>query len=89
MSFLQKRVVVEGESEIWVVPKELDGDNEKTFLLLNVIFFVVSNFLISAALDKAPHLRREKFNKRRGAYLSKYGIYFSPHVHLNSRTLRL
>ena len=28
---------------------------------------------ISAALDKAPHLRREKFNKRRGAYSSKYG----------------
>ena len=28
---------------------------------------------MNAALEKAPHLRIEKFNKRRGAYLSKYG----------------
>ena len=67
MSFLQKKVVVEGESEIWVelrhpweVLKEVNGDNEKTLLLLTVIwlyrwqlywkikrkkFFVASTFL--------------------------------------------
>ena len=28
---------------------------------------------MNAALEKAPHLRIQKFNKRRGAYLSKYG----------------
>ena len=46
MSFLQKRVAVEGESEIWVewrhhwkVQKEVNGDNEQTILLLAVIFF--------------------------------------------------
>ena len=29
--------------------------------------------LISAALEQAPHLRHEKFNKRRGAYSSNNG----------------
>ena len=28
---------------------------------------------MNAALEKAPHLRIEKSNKRCGAYLSKYG----------------
>ena len=45
MSFRQRGVLVEGESEIsvewrhhWKVPKEVNGDNEKTLLLLTVIF---------------------------------------------------
>ena len=43
--FLPERVVVEGESEVWVewrhhwkVPKEVNGDSQKTLLLLTVMF---------------------------------------------------
>ena len=45
--FLPERVVVEGESEVWVewrhhwkVPNEINDDSQKTLLLLTVIFFV-------------------------------------------------
>ena len=46
MSFFEKTVFVEGKREISVewttlkVPKEVNGDSEKTLLLLTITFFV-------------------------------------------------
>ena len=51
--------------------KVAEGGNNAFNLLVSVNFSRPN--INCAALDKSPHLRREKFNKRRGAYYSKYG----------------
>ena len=47
---------------------------QKRTFLCRVQFLNTHHLQISALLEHAPYLRREKSNERHGAYLSKYGI---------------